>query len=46
MHAAPGSSLGRLIDPSMGMHEFIGDWSVRIRIDGRKVAESEFSVLC
>lgn len=40
------ASVGRAFDPSLGMEEFIGEWTVRIAVDGEKIAVLKFEVLC
>lgn len=46
LHAPENSGLARAFDPSHGMRDFIGQWTVRIFIDGRQVSSSRFDVLC
>lgn len=41
-----GASLLQILDPSAGMEAFIGDWTVRVEVDGRNVASMQFNVLC
>ncbi len=46
MHRPAGAGLLRAFNPSVGMDDFIGEWSVKFAIDGRLVETKRFSVLC
>lgn len=46
LHAPEDSGLVRAFDPSHGMRTFIGQWTVRIYIDGKQVDTRRFDVLC
>ena len=38
--------VGQMFDPSFGMEEFIGEWRAEVSIDGKKISEQKFRVLC
>ncbi|MDH4226459.1 MAG: hypothetical protein OEV59_01710 [Deltaproteobacteria bacterium] len=40
-----GRALGG-IDPSIGMKDFIGNWTVELLLDGKRVGERSFAVIC
>jgi hypothetical protein len=46
LHRASGAGVLRWLDSSAGMEEFIGQWRVKVEIDGQPVGESGFQVLC
>ncbi len=46
MHRPTGAGFLRAFNPSVGMDDFIGEWSVKFAIDGRLVENKRFSVLC
>lgn len=46
LHAPENSAIARAFDPSHGMRNFIGRWSVKVYVDGRHVATGHFEVLC
>ncbi|KAA3627491.1 MAG: hypothetical protein DWQ08_07685 [Proteobacteria bacterium] len=46
LHAPEGAGLVRTFDPSMGMRSFIGQWKVKVFIDGKQVDTARFDVLC
>jgi len=41
-----GSVFMKWLDPNAGLDEFIGEWVVKYRLDGREVARKRFQVLC
>ncbi|HED13772.1 MAG TPA: hypothetical protein ENI62_08995 [Gammaproteobacteria bacterium] len=41
-----GSVFMKWLDPNAGLDEFIGEWMIRFRLDGREVASQRFQVLC
>ena len=41
-----GAGIMQWIDPTAGLEEFIGEWTVELRIDGRKISETRFEVSC
>jgi len=41
-----GSVFMKWLDPNAGLDEFIGDWVVKFRLDGRKVSSQRFQILC
>ena len=46
LHPPRGAIALRLFDPSVGMREFIGAWTVRITIDYQFLGRAKFEVLC
>ena len=46
LHPPRGSIALRLFNPSVGMREFIGTWTVRITIDNQFLGRSNFEVFC
>ncbi len=43
---ATGASLLQWIDPAAGLEEFIGDWKIEVSVNDRKLASSDFQVVC
>lgn len=41
-----GASMLQWLDPSAGLEEFIGPWTVQVHIDGKKLAEMTMEVNC
>ncbi len=41
-----GSVFMKWLDPNAGLDEFIGDWVIKFRLDGREVDSKRFQVLC
>ena len=46
LHPPTHAVVTGLFDPSAGMGEFIGDWTVRFYVDGKSVDKKSFNVLC
>ena len=46
LHPPRGAIALRLFDPSVGMREFIGTWTVRVTIDYQFLGRAKFEVLC
>ena len=46
LHPPRGAIALRLFNPSVGMREFIGIWTVRITIDNQFLGRTTFEVLC
>ena len=46
LHPPRGAIALRLFNPSVGMREFIGTWTVRITIDNQVLGRANFEVLC
>ena len=46
LHPPRGAIALRLFNPSVGMREFIGAWSVRVTIDNQFLGRAQFEVLC
>jgi len=46
LHPPRGAIALRIFNPSVGMREFIGIWTVRIAIDDQFLGRSNFEVLC
>jgi hypothetical protein len=34
------------MDPSAGMDEFVGEWRVKVLVDGRVIEQKKFNVIC
>ena len=41
-----GAGILQWIDPTAGLEEFIGRWTMQMEIDGKTIAESNFEVSC
>ena len=41
-----GAAIGQVIDPSFGMERFIGSWNAKVNLDGRKIQDVPFDVIC
>ena len=46
LHPPRGAIALRLFNPSVGMREFIGTWTVRVTIDNQFLGRAKFEVLC
>ena len=46
LHPPRGAIALRLFNPSVGMREFIGTWTVRVAIDNQSLGRATFEVLC
>ena len=46
LHPPRGAIALRLFNPSVGMREFIGTWTVRVAIDNQFLGRAKFEVLC
>ena len=46
LHPPRGAIALRLFNPSVGMREFIGAWTVRVTIDYQFLGRAKFEVLC
>ena len=46
LHPPRGAIALRLLNPSSGMREFIGIWTVRVTIDNQFLGRAKFEVLC
>jgi len=46
MTRATGAGLLQWLDPSAGLEEFIGPWTVEVRINNKKVETKQFEVSC
>ena len=46
LHPPRGAIAVRLLNPSFGMQEFIGIWTVRVSINVKLLGKAEFEVLC
>ena len=46
LHRPSGSALLQAFDPGAGMGEFMGEWTVDMRLDGRRIAREKFTVYC
>ena len=43
---ATGAGLIQWIDPAAGLEEFIGEWTVEVRINNKKISTKNFEVVC
>ncbi|MFT6031736.1 MAG: hypothetical protein ACI854_000261 [Arenicella sp.] len=43
---AQGAAMIQWIDPAAGLEEFIGPWTVDVRINNQKIKTKKFEVLC
>ncbi|MDH3693634.1 MAG: hypothetical protein OER96_03575 [Gammaproteobacteria bacterium] len=46
LHRPLGGSVASVIDPAIGMRDFIGEWKVEFHLDGKKLDTGKFSVIC
>ena len=46
LHSPPESALVQWANPSAGMEEFIGEWEIRLFIDGQQIERKKFEVIC
>ena len=46
LHRPGHAAITGMFNPSSGMNEFIGEWSVKFYIDGKSVDKKQFDVLC
>ena len=46
LHRASGSGMLKWIDSSAGLEEFIGDWRVEVKVNGRDIGGTSFRVIC
>ena len=43
---AQGAAMIQWINPAAGLEEFVGPWTVEVRIDNRQIATKNFEVIC
>jgi hypothetical protein len=46
LHRASGAGMMKWLDSSAGLEEFIGDWLVEVKVDGLKIGQTNFRVIC
>jgi hypothetical protein len=46
LHRPTGSALLQAFEPGAGMGEFMGEWTVELRLDGERIAREPFTVYC
>ena len=46
LRASAEASIVKFLNPSAGMDEFVGQWEIRLQIDGKPIAKKTFKVLC
>ncbi|MBO67750.1 MAG: hypothetical protein CL398_05500 [Acidiferrobacteraceae bacterium] len=46
LHPPRGSIALRLLNPSVGMQDFIGLWTVTVSIDSSLIGKNKFEILC
>ena len=46
LHRPTGASVVTAFDPTYGMDDFIGEWTISIFIDKKRLTKKRFSVIC
>ncbi len=46
LHRPPEAALVQFMNPSAGMDEFVGEWRVKVLVDGRLIEQKKFNVVC
>lgn len=46
LHRPTGGGLVSVVNPSYGMEEFIGKWTVDFLLDGESIRQQQFEVIC
>lgn len=46
LHRSGEAAIVQFMNPSAGMDEFVGDWELDVRVDGKGVGKRSFEVLC
>ncbi len=46
LHRPLGGSVASVIDPAIGMRDFIGEWEVEFQVDGKRIETGKFKVIC
>lgn len=46
LHRPPEAALVQFMNPSAGMDEFVGEWRLKILVDGRLIDQKKFNVIC
>ena len=46
LYRATGAGLIQWIDPAAGLEEFIGPWTIEVRIDNQRLSKQHFDVIC
>ena len=46
LHRPPEAALVQLMNPTAGMDEFVGEWRLKLLIDGRLIGHQNFNVIC
>ena len=46
LYRATGAGLLQWIDPAAGLEEFIGSWTIEVRIDNKRLTKQNFEVIC
>ncbi len=46
MHKPAGAGFLQAFNPSAGMDDFVGDWTVKFAVDGRLLDTKHFAVIC
>lgn len=46
LHRPPEAALVQFMNPSAGMDEFVGEWRVKVLVDGRLIDQKKFTVIC
>ena len=46
LHRSTAATIATFANPSAGLEEFVGQWEIRLQIDGKMIAKKSFNVLC
>jgi hypothetical protein len=46
LYRATGAGMLQWIDPAAGLEEFIGSWTIEIRVDNKRLSKQKFEVIC
>ncbi len=46
LHRPPEAALTQFMNPSAGMDEFVGEWRIKILVDGQLIDQQTFKVVC
>ena len=46
LYRATGAGLLQWIDPAAGLEEFIGAWTIEVRVDNKRLTKQSFEVIC
>lgn len=46
LHRPPEAALTQFMNPSAGMDEFVGEWRIKLLVDGQLIDQRKFNVIC